>query len=251
VSFLFAYFDASGHPKEPARRVLTVAGFVATEERWKKFEPKWEAVLASEGASSFHMKHFAHFKKDFKDGWRNNEPRRRAFIGALASVVRRHVKQAFSHSVFLDHYDAVNKEYRMDEVFKPYGLCASQAVQSVTQWARRTHPKHTVLFAFEKGDADQGDLNQMIAFRRIRMAHPPQFFNKHWKTPDGKDQYLRPFEACDLWAYEDALALPIIGTGKQVRGSMRHLSEQIKSHRGGYHEASLRSICKALGVPKR
>jgi GH24 family phage-related lysozyme (muramidase) len=84
----------------------------------------------------------------------------------------------------------------------------------------------------------------------MHLPHPPIFAEKHWKV-NGEDRFLRPFEACDLWAYEDALGLRIIGTGKRARGSMQHLSEQIPYTRGLYNQKGLRAICEELKVAKR
>ena len=103
---------------------------------------------------------------------------------------------------------------------------------------------------FEKGDLDQGHMQTLLDFRNIKLEHPPVLAEKRWKE-NGEFRYLRPFEACDFWAYEDALGLPLIGTGRLARGTIRHLSEQVPYHRGLYNATGLRGICADLKVAKR
>jgi hypothetical protein len=58
----------------------------------------------------------------------------------------------------LDHYDDVNGEFELDSLCKPYGLCACQVIRDVQLWMHSKHPSDDVLFVFERGDLDQGDL---------------------------------------------------------------------------------------------
>ena len=175
----------------------------------------------------------------------------RSYIQELTRVIKGTVYKAFSHSVSLDHYDRVNADYRLDELCKPFGLCAAQIMRDVAIWKKRAHPNDDVLYVFEDGDCDKGDLEKTLQRRRLRPPHPPQFMPKRWKNAAGKTSYLRPFEACDLWAYEDGLAFRLVNTGKQTRRSHQYLNRQIPSVKFAYTEASLRLICKELGVPKR
>jgi hypothetical protein len=48
------YFDDS----KTEGQILTIAGYVAAEEQWEKFEKHWAIILASNGVPYFHMKEF-------------------------------------------------------------------------------------------------------------------------------------------------------------------------------------------------
>jgi hypothetical protein len=250
MAVCLAYFDASGHPRDPRRRQLTVAGYVARESRWQRFERKWDEVLKAYRVPFFHANKMAHWAKPY-DTWNRDETKRIAYIQALTKVIKAHVYKAFSHSMSLDGYDAVNAEFRLDETCRPYSLCATQIVRHVTAWMRKTHPLDDVLFVFEKGDLDQGDVNKLLERRQIVLPCPLEFMPKQWRGINGKRHYVRPFEACDLWAYEDGHAFKLLGTGKRVRGSVQHLAAQIPHQRFGYDEEGLRLICKHMPVPKR
>jgi hypothetical protein len=50
------YFDDSGDPD--SEKIVVVAGFVASNEQWFRFEREWKQLLESEGLVSFHMTDF-------------------------------------------------------------------------------------------------------------------------------------------------------------------------------------------------
>ena len=50
---LDAYFDDSGtHQGSPA---ISVAGYMSTPDRWKRFESEWRETLDAYGVEFFHM----------------------------------------------------------------------------------------------------------------------------------------------------------------------------------------------------
>src|SRR2546429_1238415 len=63
-----AYFDASGHPSRG--KVLTVAGFVSTVEKWARFDLQWNTILGSENIKVFRMTDFVSSQGEFATGWR-------------------------------------------------------------------------------------------------------------------------------------------------------------------------------------
>jgi hypothetical protein len=255
MAVCFAYFDVSGHPDEHAHREYTVGGLVAREGKWRWFDAKWKAVLDRYGVECFEASKMAHWSKPYSawalaDGSRD-EPKRIRYIRDLTRAIKTTVYKAFSHSVSLDDYDAVNAEYRLDELCKPFGLCAAQIMRNVAIWMANAHPKDDVLFIFEDGDADRGDLERVLARRNLKAPYPPQFMPKRWKNAAGTQCYLRPFEACDFWAYEEGLAFRLVGTGKTTRLSSQHLDKQVPNEKHGYSEEGLRAICEGLDVPRR
>jgi hypothetical protein len=58
-----AYFDESGtHTDSP---VATVAGFLASDIRWGKFQSPWKKILDELGVDYFHMTDFIAGKKEY------------------------------------------------------------------------------------------------------------------------------------------------------------------------------------------
>jgi hypothetical protein len=246
-----AYFDASGSPKEPKQRVFTVAGYVTTENKWDKFERDWARELAKEGVSAFSTNDFAHFQNDFAIGWRDNEPRRRAFIQSLTGVLKKWVRCGFSSSVDLDVYDEINREYEFAErVSRPYGMCASTAANKCHKWMKAFHRKDITLYVFEKGDVNQGELKTLMG-EDDRFGHEPLIIEKQWRDEHGTLHYRRPFESCDFHAYESAHAVPLIGTRKALRGSAQDLFLKVKHFHGVLNRTSLLRTVRRLNVPRR
>lgn len=83
-----AYFDASGSPRDPNTQVLSVAGWVSTESKWRKFESDWAAALKDAGVSALHMKKCAHFRGEFAK-WKSDPTQRDKFLSALRAAVLR------------------------------------------------------------------------------------------------------------------------------------------------------------------
>jgi hypothetical protein len=212
-------------------------------------------VLAQYAVESFHANKMAHWAAPY-DTWRTadgarDEAKRIAFLRALTHVIKSEVMKAFSVTMTLNDYDEVNADFALDGEFTPYGLCAMQIMRRVHRWMQKTHPGDDTLFVFERGDADQHDLFRMLKREHIHTGHDPLVLPKRWTDADGAVHYRRAFEACDWWAYEDALAVSMIGTGKTARQSVLHLSKQISCDRNGYRREGLVAICAALHVPRR
>jgi hypothetical protein len=65
VCVIRGYFDNSGDEEDPQHKVLTVGGFLASEDQWAQFEGKWRSNLDVFGLAYLHMKKFAHFLGPF------------------------------------------------------------------------------------------------------------------------------------------------------------------------------------------
>ena len=244
------YFDASGHPNEPKRRALTVGGYLSTKVLWGRFERRWEKALDKYGVPDLHMNKLAQWKKPF-DSWERDDSKRVAFLHELTTAIKVGVRKAWSITLSLDDYDSVNAEYELDTWYTPYSICASQVISDTRKWMRAKHPNDEIVYFFEKGDKHQGSLATALERRKIRLRADPIFLHKRWPQPNGEVSYVRQFEACDLWAYEDGKAFPLIDMNIKARLSFKHLSEQIPCTRGGFNAAGLRDICEVLKIPKR
>ncbi len=70
---LIGAFDASG--SEHDQPVFIVAGFASSAKDWEEFSALWNQRLAHDGLTHFHAVDFAQSRKEFRDGWKENEPR--------------------------------------------------------------------------------------------------------------------------------------------------------------------------------
>ena len=54
---LTAYFDETGHSRDPKANIAGIAGFVASARRWEVFETDWRLLLGKNGLSEYHIRY--------------------------------------------------------------------------------------------------------------------------------------------------------------------------------------------------
>lgn len=110
---LIAYFDESGDPHDtPA---FTLAGWVASEKQWRKFECKWLCILRrydlyrevnGERQYYFHMSDFESRKPPFD---KLDSTDRIACLAQLAAIIKNTVVAGVSHSMNVQAYNEIIK----------------------------------------------------------------------------------------------------------------------------------------------
>lgn len=196
---LTAYFDASASAGG-GRRIMTVCGFVSTEEKWVKFEKEWNGVLNDFKVPYLHMKEFAHSTGAFWE-WKGKEARRRDFIIALLKVTKKRVHKGFGCSVFIDAFEEVNKNFKLREHWgNPYALVGTAAVCRVLDWKKRRFPGHPIKYFFEDDDPGNGQL-----MRCLRVGNMPYAFIPKKEKQNGRIQYIVPFQIADFAAWKIGL----------------------------------------------
>jgi hypothetical protein len=88
---LVSYMDEVGHYDDPQRHFVGMAGFVAPARVWKAFGEAWESILEEfKLREPFHMKDFAHFKGQFRVGWKEDEhkQKRERLFGSLITAIQ-------------------------------------------------------------------------------------------------------------------------------------------------------------------
>jgi hypothetical protein len=249
-----AYFDASGSP-DPEISILTVAGYISTEEKWTEFEREWQAILESEGVRCFHMADFAHSINEF-DGWKHDEPRRISFLQRLASAIGKHTEQDFSMSLYLDDYRIVDRIYKLSELTRPYPLAAFFVISEAWKWMQATHRGDPVVFILEKGDTHQDQLIPSLKTWGMDLPVDPVLTKKVWRDENGVDHYCLPLQASDFLAYEQAKTLTdfINKNRRTVRESLFALGMATQTIGKKYKCLGFpffKSVCDGLGIEKR
>lgn len=96
---LHAFFDDSGHAHDPNETVCCIGGCISPGEAWDQLKQEWVRVLEEFRVPFLHMREFAHSTGIFKDGWKGDEPKRKAFLSALMNIMDRHVMSVKGHGV--------------------------------------------------------------------------------------------------------------------------------------------------------
>jgi hypothetical protein len=183
-----AYFDESGSPDEG--KALVVAGYVASVEQWLKFDDEWREALARERVKRFHMRDFAHSKREF-ESWQGDQKRRTAFIKTLVKIIRANVRKSFSQAVILEDYNKVNEKYLLaEQLLLPYPLCAFACARAVNSWAKDHGYIDPVLHIYEDGATHKKQFKRLMEYQE----YPDPIFGT-------KDDYVA-FQAADLVVWE-------------------------------------------------
>jgi hypothetical protein len=239
-----AYFDASG---DKQKRVLAVAGFVATVTQWTRFDEDWKAILDGEGVTAMHMTDFASSQREFAS-WKNESERRKQFVDRLSRCIKRRTNKGFASSVVLSDYEAKNGEFRLREtVGQPFTLVMMSCLGGLKKWAyRKKVSPGRVLVYIEQGDQDQRELIKRAASRDgfTVIALP-------------KDK-SRAFQAGDMVAWksrtavQDATDRPLESI-EDFRSIVRSLAliKHIVQDNGVFDEEALRNLCTNENVPLR
>lgn len=233
---LSAYFDESGTDKKK-HKLLTLAGYLSTVERWEKFDVEWQALLDSEGLRFSHAVDMAHFKDQFErnKGW--DETRRRSFEEKAHKIIKDNVMKAFDVSLFWEDYLMLIPFYRGAKKDAPpaYACLVNMILLSVGSWATKNNRFEPIHYVFERGVDSQGWVSETYAKTSEDIEAAKVFHFASLTFAEGKKEIngLRPLtqlQAADMHAYEihknreDRYSGRLQKVGK-VRGSLANLRE--------------------------
>lgn len=111
---LKAYLDSSGEEQDSQHKVCSLAGYITTTNKWRKFEKLWKQRLTDYKVPYLHMKEFAHYRPPFdifKDNESNKEkPERKLFLQSLINIMEDTNLMGIGSVVRLEALDKFNKE---------------------------------------------------------------------------------------------------------------------------------------------
>ena len=244
-----AHFDESGTHDE-SHRVLVVAGFVSTFEKWKRFEDEWAKILSGAGLPEktiFHMKDFARNAGTYSH-FEGQPEEKKNFISQLVKCTRRNVNKGFSCALVLRDWERVNESYSLkEELGFPYPFCGLMCIAMVHKWAQKNEISKPIEFFFEDGATHKGQLKTMA---ENSQGVTPMFLPK---------EKMMQFQCCDLAAWKHRKA---IDRTVEIRGNRRIedrdnilRSQQelytIPSDHGVHDRRSLLQTCKDSAISKR
>ena len=96
---LACYLDDSG--KDPQNVITTIAGYVASEEAWDKFEEEVAPAFAERNVSVLHAMDLNGTRGEF-EGW--SVLNKQAFVARIAQAASRHVTMGLSMSALKGTY---------------------------------------------------------------------------------------------------------------------------------------------------
>lgn len=163
---LVCYLDDSG--TDPQNPIVTLAGYVATDEQWKAFEAEVEPWFTEFEVSVLHAKELHNTDGEFR-AW--TVLKKQAFVARLCQVMSRHVQLGVSMSVLKDVYEMRAEESDRKRTSTPYTFCFSVIIDWILRDIRIGHAANTdgVAFILECGSKNNPEAEQH--FYRVRELH--------------------------------------------------------------------------------
>lgn len=119
VVVLVCYLDDSGTDK--GNRLVTIAGYAATDEQWRAFEAEVEPTFAKYGVDILHAVELEHSSGFFK-GW--TVLKKQSFVAQICGILLRHVPRGLSMSALKWKYKERAVESQRKRTVTPYTFCA-------------------------------------------------------------------------------------------------------------------------------
>ncbi len=117
------YLDDSG--KDPQNPITTVAGYVAREEQWRKFEAEVEPIFTDARVEILHAKELHDTDNDFKD-W--PVLKKQAFVARVCGALAKHVPLGVSMSALKSVYAQRAAEANRKKTVTAYSFCFNAIV---------------------------------------------------------------------------------------------------------------------------
>ena len=118
VILLVCYLDDSG--KDPQNRIITVAGYAATEEKWAAFETEVEPIFAYYKVDAFHAMDLHNTHNDF-EGW--TVLKKQAFVAQICRILAKYAILGVSMSALKDAYHKREGKSFRKKTVTPYTFC--------------------------------------------------------------------------------------------------------------------------------
>jgi hypothetical protein len=195
LAVLIAYFDESGSKDTP---MLTMAGYLSDERRWRIFERDWQKTLKEYCAGYLHMREFAQSRGEFK-GW--PEWKRKAFLQKLIWVIKSTVLFRVGAVVpCKDYMETVGATDPKDTRRSPFWLCFLSCMSAVLSYCAKNDITDDVALVFdENSESSQHAVGFYSAMKSLpEIKNRSQLFSLSFAD----DKKLTPLQAADLLAYE-------------------------------------------------
>ena len=137
MAVLKGYFDESGDEENnPELRVVSFAGYIASDGTWTNFERLWQSVLDEFEVAFFHMKEFGPSVGEF-ESWKGQEQKRKAFIQALTKAVANSGNDLYGVCAVVELADLERFNSSHGQDLEGYSFCMSGCIMEILHrpWA--------------------------------------------------------------------------------------------------------------------
>ena len=229
---------------------IAVCGWVASVERWQKFETEWKAMLTTYAVPYFHLKELAHYKGPYgKWQWEGREERDSLFMEA-SRIIRETVELGFLSVVWYDAFRKVNEQFHLKKHQRsPYAIAGRFCIARANEWMKRNgRSLREIEYFFEDGGPDIAGLTDLA--KRTGLQNPRFQPSRDTETQGGFVQ----LQAADYLAYEVRKAV-VDHRDPFTQPEMFRKSFQsffgCEADQGNYREKELFELCETAKIPLR
>ncbi len=193
---LSAYFDETGHSRDPRKSFVGMAGFLARADAWERFDSEWRQVCDSANVKMpFHMTDFAHCRGQFRN-WQ--EDGRKKLLSRLIDVIGRTKAIPVGAIVSVRDFQGLGDKQR-SELRDPYYIAFQECTYNLAFAAAITSPEEKVAMVYAKQREFTGGAEEL--WYAIKKHNPLVGYWMNSYTPAEPVDFT-PLQTADLWAYE-------------------------------------------------
>jgi hypothetical protein len=188
--------DDSGDGDSPHEKMLTIGGWLATEDGWAAFEPAWRAILDRFKVPYLHMKEFGDPKSEIY-GHLKGKPEEGEFLGALVEVIEEHTLNCPAASVPLDDLRAFNLKFGFK--LDPYSV----AIYACIVQLRSFVGPQSIDLVFDKFDRALSRAEKGLAYAKHDVLNLyTELFSTSVPGRNESWRDIQPLQAADFLAWE-------------------------------------------------
>lgn len=242
-----SFFDESGGADHG---FITVCGWVASAERWQRYEGEWKAMLQAYDVPYLHLKELAHCNGPYSKWKYQNSEVRTALFKEAARIIRETVEFGFLCVVWYEDFRKVNERFHLKKhQHSPYALAGRFCIARANEWMRRNERSlREIEYVFEDGGPDVGGLTDLT--KRSGVQIPKFHPSRDTEVQAGMVQ----LQAADYFAYELRKAV-VDHRDPCTQPELFRKSFQAlfgcEADQGNYRERELLNLCEAAHVPER
>lgn len=196
-----AYFDASG---DRDTSVVSVAGFVGTDEQWTRFTALWNDCLKEWGLMEpgmpgyFHMTDYVARRWPYDDEFWTDEETRKERLGRLLTLIVEHVALSVGTVIPVAQYRETVAPSVDELMGGPFGMGAAACLLDLGDLMRPLGEWVSVIF--ERGDTGWGKVRG--TYERLTRNDQFRQYARIEAMADGDKRRFPPLQAADILAYE-------------------------------------------------
>lgn len=163
---LICYLDDSG--KDPQNSVTTLAGYVATNAQWEKFETAVEPWFSEFNVKTLHAKDLHATKGEFCN-W--TVLKKEAFVARICKVLSNHIMLGMSMSLAKDTYKLRAKESDRKYTSTSYTFCFAVIIDWILRDIRTGRAAHCDGVSLKLEEGHENNQEAVRHFKSIISIH--------------------------------------------------------------------------------